>query len=482
MPGFLLLSSWLCIFVVLAVIAQAFIRRDKDLLSIRNFFLLGFLYFYPLASILYVHGGGGDLPRPGITTLAAGQLLFLAAYFVGEFVGRPFHRLSNYMPSVPINPSSPALLTGIGVLAVLSVGSLAMAGDTTGAAGYLKVAVMEFRSAFGAAAVGLATYYLIGRRFSPLAWAVFLGAFAFASLATLAGTGGRRGWLSVALAVIWIWYYFRLRQQSTAAIALKSAVPVTIGLLFLIAYSAVRHSEDARQTTITSRAQQVREMVTNPRINSDVIISNLRQDSAYNTVFIAEHYPDYYNKDVLEGALFVIVNPFPRALWPGKPMGLGVELQEQMQAQANLAPGIIGHGWAEAQWIGIVYYGVFFGAFCVLLDRAVQRLLWSPFAIAAIGCQLGNIFALARGDTPLFFVHILTGIAGVFILFFVIRLAFGKVFDGFIPVIPPGAEAIAQTYDDGADDTFTDEYAGYEEGVVRTHAPDPPPAQRPSIW
>lgn len=435
MPGLLLFSSWLTLIVIMAVLVRTFIQRRQELLSIRTFFLLGFIYFYSTAGILYASGFGEAAPSHGQTTLAAGMILFLAAYFVGEWFGRAGRGLAKYVPSTPINPSSPALLVTISVLIVIAFGSLIFARDQFT---IFKLLIFEFRVPFAATAVGLATYFLLAKRFNPFAWSVFFMVLAVAAVTTLAATAGRRGVLSVLLAIFWMWYYFRLRFNTRAVIAAKVAIPAAVGMFLLLGYSSVRHQIDTGEATAGTRAQQMLQVITNPRINVDAMVANLNQDTPYNTVFIMEHYPDYFTKDFLEGALYVIVHPIPRALWPDKPQGLGVDIQKQMRAQANLAPGIIGHGWAEAQWIGIIYYGLFFGFLVRVLDEAVRRNLSNPFVIAVLGCYLGNVFALTRGDTPLFFVHLFAGSAAVFFLLFMLRLLFGPVFAGFAPLYPPG--------------------------------------------
>ena len=130
------------------------------------------------------------------------------------------------------------------------------------------------------------------------------------------------------------------------------------------------------------------------------------------------------------------MNPIPRAIYPGKPKALGILLQEQFKIAANLGPGIIGHGWAEAGWIGIVYYAVFFGCLVAVADRLTLERLNNPYFIAAAGSNLGNVLGLARGETSMFLDMIVAGSAACLILYAV----GGSVFRPYMLVgrpIPP---------------------------------------------
>ncbi len=479
MPGLLLLSSWLCLIAVVAVLARTFIQRRQELLSMQTFFLLGFGYFYLSAGILFASGFGAAAPSNGQTLLALAQPLFLAVYLLGEKLGGPLRPAAKLIPNVTMNPSTPGLLVTIAILLVIGIGSLIY---TRGEFTAFGLIVFQVRGALAATAVGLATYFLLAKRFNPLAWSIFLSVLAVAALTTLAGTAGRRGILSVLLAVFWMWYYFRLRFNSRAAVAAKVAVPAAIGLFLLLGYSAVRHQIATGDATATTRAQQLLQVITNPRIDTRAMIANLNQDTPYNTTFIMDFYPDYYDQSVFAGAYYAIVHPIPRALWPDKPVGLGIEIQEQMRAQANLAPGIIGHGWAEAQWFGIVYYALFFGVFIRFLDEAVRRFDWNPYALAALGCVLGNIFALPRGDTPLFFVNVVFSYFFLFLLLLAVRVMFGPVFAGFAPLHPKGvgpARDDGPAPEDASVDLAPEELPTHPESGPRR---SPPPAPAKPIW
>ncbi|TVS07995.1 MAG: hypothetical protein EA423_02680 [Phycisphaerales bacterium] len=484
MPGLLLFSSWFCLILVIAVLARTFIERRQELLSMRTFFLLGFAYFYLTAGILFAAGFGAAAPSEGQTLLALAQPFFLAVYFLGEKLGGLFTPATKFVPNVAMNPSTPGLLVTIGILVTISVASLIY---TRGEFTAFGLIVFQVRGALAATAVGLATYLLLAKRFNPIAWSIFFGVLILGSAATLAGTSGRRGWLSVLLAIFWGWYYFRLRFHSTGTIAAKAAIPAAIGVFLLLGYSAVRHKAD--ESTASSRLQQIAEIVRNPRINTRAMIANLNQDTPYNTVFIMDFYPDYYDKHVFAGAFYALVHPIPRGLWPEKPVGLGIEIEEQMGAQANLAPGIIGHGWAEAQWFGIFYYALFFGVFVRFLDEVVRRYIWNPYVIAVMGCTLGNIFALPRGDTPLFFVNVAFSYLFLFVLLYAIRVTLGPVFAGFQAIYPAGVhhhgtdDETGYSPEEAVSDYGPDPYSTDPYDTAREE-PEPPSAPRParSLW
>ena len=191
----------------------------------------------------------------------------------------------------------------------------------------------------------------------------------------------------------------------------------------------------------------------------------LAQDTPANSTYIIENYPENYERKPLVGALYVAGMPVPRSVWPSKPMGLGIEIMDQMNAVANLAPGIIGHGWYELGFIGIIYYAMFFGLYCGLLDRTLMERAANPFFIAALGAALGNTIALPRGDTPLFFTQVLAAYAAVFGTLIVLNIVLGPVFRGFVPLAPPQPAGSAPEDEDDWAHADEGDWSGYGDEI-----------------
>jgi hypothetical protein len=92
---------------------------------------------------------------------------------------------------------------------------------------------------------------------------------------------------------------------------------------------------------------------------------------------------------------------------------------------ANLGVGCIGHGWAEAGWFGVLYYALTLGILCGIVDRLVRRFANDPFFMISVGCSLGNVLGLARGETSLFLVLITTGFIACQVIFWGARVVLG---------------------------------------------------------
>lgn len=319
--------------------------------------------------------------------------------------------------------------------------------------GYGGALALQFRSGMAACAMGLATYYFVARKFSPIAWAAFAGTFVVASVITTFGSVGRRDWLAVFFAVPWAWYYATLRYRPLTPLAIKLAPVGVATLVIMISYSTIRH-DFGEDVSYNQRIGQLMDLAKNPLGGLGEAVTVMTPDTASISSFIFEVYPDRYVRKPLNGLFYVLAQPIPRLLWPGKPLALGIDVQDQLDSPANLGPGILGHGWAEAGWFGIVYYGLFFGAFVVIVDAALIRRADMPFFVAVIGAALGNVLALPRGDTPLFFTQIMATWISTMILLYIVRYSAGVLITGFpsIAIAPP----IAHDLDD--DDAW-DDYA-----------------------
>lgn len=461
MTAIYILSCLLVIAICGGLLARAVFRRTSDVLSIRNLFLLGFMFFYGTAGLFFALGGftseNYTAQGAGPLILAGSQLLFLGIFLLFDHYGRRWHAPTKLLPKVELTPSTPALLTCIAVMMTASLATLFI-----GVPGYLTVLVMQFRGGLAAAAVALATYYVLSQRFNPVAWTVLAITLAIGAVATTAGTSGRRDFVGVLAAIMWMWYFASLRYRNLALLVPKLALPALAGTAVLIAYSGVRH-DVARDADFATRAGQFKQVLTDPgSVTTEGLTKLFAQDAPANTTFIIENYPDNYQQKPLVGALYVVGMPVPRSLWPTKPVGLGIEIQDQMNAVATLAPGIIGHGWYELGIVGIIYYAIFFGLFCGVLDRVLMLRAGNPFLIAALGAALGNTIALPRGDTPLFFVQILAAYTAVFVVLTALNIALGSVFRGFAPLSPPLPAGATHPHEDQHEWSEWDGYADHE--------------------
>lgn len=445
--------SIVLLLTIIGLYIRGAVARTWDLLSWRNLFLLGFIHFYCLSA--YFTATGTTLPeylsltQGGWAKLAVMMVLFLAVFLGAASYALRRPNLARVLPKVEVPVTAPALVVSI---VALSLGGLFFSIPIFN---YFGVLVAQIRGQLGACAVGLATYYLVARRFNPIAWLLFFVALAMGTISSTVGLPGRRLLLGVMLAVPWMWYFVVWRYRRPASNLARVAVFFVVGVIGLIMYSPLRDMTNrtaAEEATISKRVEQFTDLLTNPRIDPTVIKYILYADTVPNTLYVLENYPGNHSFKPFHGLIWFFSNPIPRTVWPGKPEAFGAILRDQMNVPPNLGPGIIAHGWQEAWVIGVVLYAVFFGLLVGMVDRASADRCWNPYFLAVFGGNLGNVIALPRGDTPLFMIQIVGGVVASGLFLYLLK-TISPVWASFPMLLPPGA---AQSGQDAMEEVATD--------------------------
>lgn len=79
---------------------------------------------------------------------------------------------------------------------------------------------------------------------------------------------------------------------------------------------------------------------------------------------LAQKFPEQYDFLGFEIPYNALVRPIPRALWPGKPEGLSVSIEQAMGVEGmTLATTFIGEAYMSGGVVAIVLFGLFFGMF-----------------------------------------------------------------------------------------------------------------------
>jgi hypothetical protein len=423
---------------ILALLARNLVSRRYDVFSFRNLFLFGFLIFYAIASFfeaLWTFNAELYVPGPdGYRKLILAIPLFLLVFALGCRLGVRMRWPERVVPRLQLPVTSFGVL--VSIAALLAAGVLA---SILGMTSYLNVLMVQFKGGLVCAALALATFYLLVRKSNPLSWVVFLGTFACAAVVSTVGEIGRRQLLGAVLAVGWMWYYYRLRERASGWMLAKLSALAVVVVVVIGTYTYVRFEASGGDTRtgydFGTRFQQLRSLVTNPRLERRMVFSMFLQDTPVNTMYVMETYPETYEYVPFNGLVFFLGNPIPRAIWPEKPEAMGMVVQRQLQVGANLGIGIIGHGWVEGGWTGIVGYALFFGVLLAALDRLVRQRWENPYFMAAVGCSLGNILALARGETSLFLLLATAGFVGSAVVLALVRLVLGPVMAAAAPLV-----------------------------------------------
>lgn len=450
MEYFVQILSLLLLAVIVTVCIRTTLNRSWDLMSWRNLFLLGFIHFYCLSA--YFTASGETLPEflrltlGGWTKLALMMTMFIALFFWSSNLAVRRPQWTRIIPRFELPVTAPGLITCISILSFLALlFSIPFFN-------YFGLFASQVRGQLGTCAVGLATYYLVSRRFNPMAWALFIVAFVVAVIASTVGQSGRRFLVGVMIVIPWIWYFTRWRYQRPTANLSRVGVFLVLGVIGIIMYSPFRGGSDRIEveSTISKRVDQFVELLSNPTIDTTVIKYILYADTVPNTLYVLENYPGNHAFMPFQGAIWVLSNPIPRSLWPGKPEAFGAVLRDQMNVPPNLGPGIIAHGWAEGHFVGVAAYAIFFGLLIGIIDRASMERCWNPYYLSVIGCCLGDVVALTRGDVALFVIQIIAGIIACGVVIRGVRFI-APILASFPVLLPAGwtsSDSVATTPDE----------------------------------
>ncbi len=484
MSTLLSLSSIACGLLILAIIIADLLWRRNEVLSYKNIFLVGLLLFHCISGWLWASAMSFDdryIPGDSSMALYAAALpIFLVVFVASAKIGGRFRPLTHLIPKLEIPVTSAGIIVSLGILTFITL-ALTLFQPT----GFWGLMASQFRAGIAAVAAALATYLLIARRFNPAAWAIFGAVILLGLIAATIGGSGRRPMLGVLMAIPWMWYFIKLRDANRVGLAVRVFVAFAAALVMIAAYGAVRHDRDGR-ATVGREGAQIRinnliDVIQNPQITGDTFMGMFRTDTAGNTMFIMETYPATYEHIPGHGIVFILSNPIPRIYWPEKPEALGIILRDQMNTIANLGPGIIGHGWAEGAWLGVIAYAIFFGIFVAVFDIAIRERMHNPFFIAAASAALGNVLGLPRGDTPLFLIQIAAALVSSFAILICIQLALRHVFAAFPPLLVPQSQPYRgdhDWHDDYADHVADEQASNYEHhSAAHTHNPPSPPAK-----
>ncbi|MBL8758148.1 MAG: hypothetical protein JNK35_06950 [Phycisphaerae bacterium] len=412
--------------LIVGLLFWQFWSRGEPLLSWRNFFLLGFMQFYTVA---VAHWSSTQAPSPVYTPrltmlgpLALSMVVFLALFLFSWRWGFNWNWPAKIIPRARLPVTTSAMLVCTVAVAFIAVLTVVLArGGTVG-----DNILFIVRVPLATAATGCAVCLVLANPRNPVWWGLALAVGGFALILSTVGSIDRRNFLSVLFIVGWMWYYLSLRYQPRVKLISKLAVVMAISFVMLATYNAFRQDRGFGADMAMRTSQFIENAKKGPNFSARNIIDGiLLQDTPVCTMAIMENYGDQWEYLPFHGIVYYFTNPIPRAWYPEKPEAVGVILQNQLKVPANLGVGCIGHGWAEAHWWGVIYYAVGLGVICGVADRLARRFANDPFFLVTIGCSLGNVLGLARGETSLFLVIVTAGFVASQFIFWAARVFLG---------------------------------------------------------
>lgn len=420
--------------LLLVMMAVEYAKGEEDLLSLRNMFLLGFILFQLTSGAIpvllnytdqYVYR---DLQNTAIH-YTVWTFLFTGVFLWAYKKGWGAKQLARNTPALPNPPSLSAIFVliflCIGVGSALRFVPIPLIGIITDMVGLGLLAI----------AAGMAAWIWARRPFDPFAASV-LGAVTIASaLISQAGNFGRRPLVAVAAAVAWGAYFSKWRYSKPTALLFRLTVLSAPAMLALAAFSTVRGNIRDIDFSVQGTAQII--LSGDPEEGFMKLLGG--QGTGHKSMWLMENYPEPYAYDPLLMARYIVMFPIPRDWWPNKPEPLSTRIAVQAQLKGvdqdrlTIGPGVIGHAAADGGILIVPLYAIILALILRYGDDLMRNHPFQPMVVLPVGCSLGQVLGLARGETSVFLGNFLIAAVGTYLFFFV----FGRF---FVSKAPPAVE------------------------------------------
>lgn len=401
--------------IALLLMVRDYIRGAVELLSIRNFALVGFVLFQLVSPAVRLIPDRYDMfrmsdPAKAGATLAAMATVFLVialiSYRVAPGVRKPARALALRRPHI-----EDGFLVGIAV--VLSALAIFMRFGVF--IPYVAIVTNLVGVGFAAVSSGAIGWVWSKRLFHPAMILFAIPLLLVNAGAALSGDYSRRGLVAVGAGMLWGMYYGHwryLRPKITLArLAIIGAVPVIVLALLT---SARGHNTGKGAFDYINAMSQA-------SVRDGILLLADGQVTGNATMWCIENYPETYEYDHLLTIRYFFLVPIPRAMWKDKPMPLSTRLgsfanvKGVAQDSIMLPAGIIGNAAAEGGWYALIIYALVAGVFLRFFDELIRQNPWSPFVVLPVGCQLGQVLGLARGEPSIFANTLVLSFIGVWL-------------------------------------------------------------------
>ncbi len=464
-----ILATYLFILALatIAYMVVGYLRGRDDLLSLRNFFLLGFVIFQ-LTSAGVALKTGMTMPYVIQDLTATGALYCLWAtvfliLFIGVYeLGFPAKPLARWTPAVRAQPTEPLLWIASACFLVMGLALRFVPVPLVGVlANMVGVALL-------AIAAGISAWIWARRPLNPAAIILLVTISSFAVLFALLGEFGRRSLVAVGGCVLWGAYYSRLRYEAQQTVIIRLAVLAVPLVLFVALFTAARgglRNEDA------DIKQQLSTVATSSA--SKGVISLLDgQGAGIHSMWLMENFPDSYPyRPFLSSTVgYFLAYPVPReGFWEEKPDSLSMDIPHLARLrQVNrdiltIGPGIIGHAAADGGFPFVILYAVLFALLIRYFDQLVRNHALQPLVVLPCGAALGQVLGFPRGEAGVFlFIYLFSAFSTYVLLFMMAKVLERSGFFFPIGVNPYDPNVLYGDHDDEHAEYDDDHHDGYE--------------------
>ncbi len=249
------------------------------------------------------------------------------------------------------------------------------------------------------------------------------------------GLGGSRRYLMSTLAVApiclyWVW----LRYKSTPVILSWILIAAVVGVPILKGYSAIRHSIRTKtRQSASQRAIAVLKKLPEAITKGGSSEGFMGQDSVECAIMTIHFLND--NSRRLEvtpffSPIFILVNPIPRSVWPGKPIAFGITLPaaakfEDRGIKINLGVNVVGQCFYDGGFLMHILYAAIFGGFLRFYDELLVRQPGNPLLVGGLVFMAPQIIGFPRGGIETMGLQIFLGFIVVVLTSLIARAMFG---------------------------------------------------------
>lgn len=402
-----------------AIVVVPYLMGRADLLTIRNFFLLGFTIYQVTSGTIClfdVNSFESSIIPMDQDSIAVEYLLWIVTFelvfflFYGWGIGAK--RAAKLTPLIKGQVREPVLwifaFTLLGVAFILRLSVFIP---------YVAIITGHVGTSIAGVAAGLAAWVWVRRPFNPAAAALMFAVLFAATAISITGGFGRRPIVAVAGCLLWGTYYSRWRGLSPVYVVGRAAIFGIIPIILISKYTAARGQFiDANPTTF-SRLKMI--ATADTRKGFMDLVSG--QQCAAWSMWLMEMHPESLEYNNLHSFIYYFEIPIPRAIYPDKPEALALTAWkdagvEDMPPQFTIGPGVLGHAGAEGGYPALVFYAAVLGLFIRYFDSLLARAPVQPFVALPVGSSLGNLLGMPRGELANFAFEFTVGVLGALII------------------------------------------------------------------
>ncbi len=415
--------------IMIMMIVQ-FSRHRVELLSIRNFFLLGMIVFQLTSAIPPILTERNnryslqDWPAAGFQFTVM-VTIFLALFYGFYRWGVGARQAARLVPTTKVYPSEPLLfILAIALTVVAIVGRVGVAIPI----GTVSAIMGKVALAFSAMACGMAGWIWAPRLLNPIV-AIFCSGIVMVNLAlVLSETFGRRSLVAIGAAMLWGMYYSHWRHLKFTQLAPRLALMALPPAILLAAFTSVRESQQRE-----ALGKRVAQMTSSTNLEAGFLDLLSGQNCAPTSMWLIDNYPERFEYRHLMTIKYFVMLPIPRMIWHTKPEPLSTEIASKASIQGvrqddlKIGPGIVGHAAAEGGWYALLVYGVVAGLFIRFFDELVRLKPNNPYIVLPIGSAMGQVVGMPRGDTSVFAANYVAAVLGAYVSLLIIARLLGAV-------------------------------------------------------